>query len=402
MISEKDIFEPIKLRKSLENVKSLHTHEYFGKKIISESDSALKDLIKRLTSLKKKELKKEAILLETYELVMMTQYIPHNYYSVDMSNLYELFKFSVTENLSATLYLEWQDVYDNPSCNEFISDLCQNNTIFQKKCRELGIEPGVYHRFLQAENVPIEICSYLKEAGIMEDSLEKSLHKIHIDDNTGIYAGCEYCFYMYCLANNYLALNAQQLKSVVIKYSSNISHIKAFVKNFLECMSNEYLRQYDDILPSITKSTGENRSAKFNDFFKGFSDVLVQRFIDWVNDNLIDIYLDTTRGIFWKRYKFDKVDITFVKEYDYELVIFENEKYVVTEFLDGGYAYFFERDVFFNDVRKRFWRMNKKEVHSFLFNCNLELAKLSHPPGWQYKFAFFIDVNDIAETRKYN
>jgi len=407
MVSEIYKFNLTQLKSVLEEVKKLHTHEYHGEKVISDKDPALEKLIKRIVSLKQSELRREAILLEEREQLMVTQYIPHNYFDVDMENVYSIFKYFISDMLSEVLFKEWLDSYDVAECNKFISDLCLEEETFSDCCRKLGLNQQLYIRFLQADDVPSEVCKYLKEVNDNSKTFAEKLNDIGIEENTALFNICEFAYYMFCSKYDYLCINVFDLKAVVIRYVNSKKNLKQFIENFMTCLSLDELDKYHQLVPAILPTTGKIDSNQFRTFCAGYDVEVIRKLRKWIQNARIITLLGTERGYFWSKYDFISVIDKYVE--NAEMIVMEAEKYVVIEFINEGFAYFFEKEQFMKEEIKKIHTWDsEQDVKHYLNHLSKHEDKLKHyrPKGdshgmaWQHTFEGFISFNDIVKLRK--
>lgn len=116
-------FRPIKLMEPATDIAKEHPEQRMVEYKYIYDD--VKKLIKMLVSLDKKRLKVKALGLDEADVLNVAQYIPHNYYKVDMTNLFQIFNYRSSSTACEVLYREWQSEYNNKQCIDFLKELLE-------------------------------------------------------------------------------------------------------------------------------------------------------------------------------------------------------------------------------------------------------------------------------------
>lgn len=379
-------YVPKRLIQSKEDIVILHANKRTPVTVQPNND--LMTLITRLVSLELYQIKKNALALTEEETMKVAGYLPYNYYNVEMKNLFLVFQYRSNKRLCEILYNEWQDSYTNSDCNKYMKELLNDNEKFILTIRDKHLNESDFKDYLSSDDIAIrfgkETAKYHFKVGT---SLKDKLNYFGIRSDSRLYHDCEFMFYTYCSKADYIAAGKNELLAIIKKYGP--VPLKEFLKNFLSKLELKEMQKFTDLAKYLTTQTGENHSEKFNSFFKGFDDLLIEKYVDWINVYKVYQYFgDDERSMFWKQYKFRDV-----KRYAYSnAVVMEFKRYYAVEFLgyNMGPIYIYEKDIFENTVRRWFSIFNNTDLRSQLYHsAHLYFYRKAHQGYWQY------DVNDV-------
>ena len=374
------------------------------------TDYSLMNMIRRLTSLSRQEAENEALVLTKKELEIIARYLPHNYYKLQMENLFLIIRLRCNINLNRILLNEWQNAYDNKEFNAFLRTFMLENKDSEKLEEIKNVSVQKFISFLTAENIPVEYGKMaLSLKNIKSEKLQDRLEYLGIKQTSRLFEDCRFLFYIFCGEKDYLEAGEKEILFVVKKYDENLK--KKFLRNFLQQTSLENLKKFNRIEEYFFAFTGENHTDKFNAYFYGFDVVLVRKYVDWIHIYIINkIFGNDERSLFWERYHHETVE-----KYAYNnSVVMEFNNYIAIEFLGqaSGPLYIYKKEYFEHYVRKIFktYGYEATELKSYLYNntdyvknakllSNINGTRLVHlpNPGWQSKFDSVVIRNRITE-----
>lgn len=401
-------FVPTKLIKAKEDI--IAKHAEIGDTLQVSNDFKFMNLIKRLVSLSKTEAEAEALVLTKKELELIVKYLPHNYYKVQMDNLFLIYRIRCNLKLSWLLFYEWQNAYDNLEFNDFLKSYMVESDDYEKIMITNHFTVQKFVECLSEEIIPI---AYGKAAltvdKIHADTFSDKLEYIGIKKTSRLSEDSEHLFYVFCSKNDYLAVGEQELLISIRRYNDKIS--KIFLKNFLQELSLLQLKNFNRIAEYFLGITGENHSEKFNSYFANFGSVIIRKYVDWINIYKINkIFGDDERSLFWEQYHHEQVT-----KYSYSnSVVMEFNDYVAIEFLGQamGPLYIYKKKYFENEVRKllKMRMYDNTGLRGYLLNHtdytknakilrNINGTRLVHlpNPGWQINFRSVLINNGITE-----
>lgn len=396
------------LMKAKEEIISRHTG--IGESLQVTADLGIMNMIKRLVSLSKDKAGEEALLLTKRNLEVIVKYLPHNYYKVQMDNLFLIYRLRCNLKLGWLLFFEWQNAYDNYECNEFLKTFVEESSDFEEIMNLNHFTIQKFRDIISSDNIPI---AYGKAAVALKDlqlkKLKEKLGYLGIRESSRLSEDCNALFYVFCTEKDYLEIREKEVLVFVEKCDDIIR--KKFLENFLEKLSLLYLKKFNRIAEYFIQITGENYSKKFNSYIGFLDSVLIRKYADWINIYKINkIFGDDERSAFWDKYHYKQVT-----KYIYsDSVVMEFERYIAVEFLGRsmGPLYIYEKEYFEKYVRKVFKtrRYDNMELRSYLLNQTdylknaekldkIKGIRLVHlpNPGWQSKFHGVLVKNHITE-----
>ena len=393
-------FVPKRLIKEKEDIVLIHDN--VGTPQISREDDSLRELIERLAGLELYQVRKTANTLTEKECGLVAAYIPTNYYSVDLSNLFKIFQYRTNSRMCDILYSSWQDSYENKECNDFMKDLLVTDEPFIMLIQKNSLTEGLFTDFLSSESIPIRFGEELKSRVFKTaKTLKEKMALFGIRDDSMLFHTIQFLFFTFCDREDYLAVDQTVLLDVIRKY--NNVEIKKFVINFVSKLSLTDLEKYESIANYLNVNvTGDPNSNRFSSFFAGIKQDVVTKYTDWINIYKVNKYFGyDERSMFWKQYRFINI-----KPYrQSNSVVMEMKDYYATEFLGDamGPIYFYKKDVFDNSIRRWFEREDNHELRSTLYNTRDKYAsyRKAHQGYWQREIHNILISNRMTERIKY-
>ncbi len=325
-------------------------------------------LITRLASLEKYQVKKNALALSNKDIQRVTSYLPVNHYRVDMTNLFDIFMYRSTEELCELLFDRWQDSFGNKDCNEFLKKLLKYDEKFIMLMRKNNLQEETFVKMLDSKNIPLFFGTMLKSTLGIRSTLAEKVKYWGIRDDSRLFKMIQFLFYTFCTRDDYLLVPQPTLLAVVRQYgTTDVKILKQFLVNFLHELKLSELEKHSDLAKYLETQTGKNRTGKFDRFFLGVDEKLVEKYINWLNIQIInEVFGYDERSMFWKQYKFLHID----KYKNSNSVVMEMKNYYATEFLGKamGPIYFYDKKVFDERVRQWFVHYNNADLRSWLYN----------------------------------
>ena len=394
----------INARKEIELI-----HRSVSEPVKISPSNELKQLIYSLVSLEESKIKVTACCLSDRELELLAGYIPYNYYGVKMANLFSIFKERSNDRLCQVLYIQWQNSYQNESCNSFLEDLALSDECFKRLIKNYNMIPYPFISILRDRNIAVRFGKEARDRYFVNRVLlSERLAYFGIRKTSTLYADCEFLYYTFCRKDDYLNINKYDLLNIVKKYNANgTKTLKLFLQNFLEMLSLNELYPFIEIARFLHSVIGDNKTdtKKFKAFFEGFNQKLIQKYIDWINRYKIEEYFgNDERSNFWKQYRFVSVQ----KHKFSNSVIMEFRNYYAVEFLGQamGPIYLYRRDDFEKNIFHRFRLKDNQQLRQELYHLfrkrkeqNKEELKnrMEHRGYWQYTVNANIVGRHIAE-----
>lgn len=384
-------FVPKRLIQSRDEVVVQHADQRTSGNL--KDDENFKKLIERLVSLEEDQVKKNALVLTEKEIVMITKYLPHNYYGVEMEKLFKIVHYRSNRRLCGILYYEWQESYKNEDCNRYLRSFLRYNTPFLQLLKEYHFDVEKFADLLEESDVAYQLGKELQNFRLKKDSsLKERLDYLGIRSGSRLYKDCEFVFYTFCEKTDYIAAGEKELWEIVKKY--NLNQFGHFLHNFLMKLNLKELQDFSIIAQFMNEKSGMKISHLI--FSKSPSEI-IEKYINWINLYKIYRYFgNDERSRFWKQYKFK--EILF---YQYSnAVVMEFEKYYAVEFLgyNMGPIYIYEKTVFEQSVKQWFLILNNAELRSKLYNSSeLYLYRKAHQGYWQEGISEILKRRRIAE-----
>ena len=280
-------YTPYRLFEAKENINKQHPIENIPASP-NHHDENLENLIVRLVTLKESQIKLNALSLTKKEIRSVISYLPYNFYSVDMTNLFKVFNYRINEDLCHIFYYHWQDSYANNACNSsLIADILEPDNAFSAMLNSKHLSVNEYKSFLLNGDIAVHYGLKVKNHNFSKGtSLKDKLEFFGVRYNSRLYKDCEFLFFTFCSEDDYLSADKTLLLNTLKAYST--IQAKEFLQNFLPLFT---------IIYKVIKFFG--------------------------NDE---------RSSFWSKYSFTKV---YKHKYS-DSIIMEFDNHIAIEFLGQG------------------------------------------------------------------
>lgn len=344
---------PHKLIEVKDKIKIEHPLEGINNAIPSKNDD-FKKLIIELVSLENYQLRMRAMSLTKKEISAIVRYLPYNFYNVDMSNLFIIFQYRYTKDLVNNFYYHWLDSYSNEQCNKYIVTFLLNTAEqFIVFIREHHLDEKEYAYFLEDGEIALKYGLKIKNQAFTSGmSLQEKLEYFGVRYNSRLYKDCEFLFYTFCGADDYLNADWHFLLDTIKKY--NDKQIKQFMENFLSIFElRDLISHFTYMFQYLEELTGEPTSGKFKQFFKDFPQNLIIKYTDWLNSYKVKRYFgNDERSLFWQNYRYQSVS----KHTYSNSIIMDFGNYIAIEFLGQamGPAYIYDKKYYQDKVEPWF------------------------------------------------
>lgn len=361
-----------------------------------QPNDKLRVLIERLVALELYQVKQNALALAEDNVLSVAAYLPHNYYKVDMKNLFLIFNYRSTKEACEVLYEQWQSSYDNYECNRFIKEQLQINEKFIMLIRGYNLSEEIFDDILSSNIIASRFGKECVNRHFPSGySLLNKMNYFGVKADTRLYNDCQFLFYTFCNKQDYLSASKSELLSVIRKYGD--SALKAFLYRFLELLTLTELEQFYELTRYFSLSLGELTQAKCIAFFSDATDEIKEKYRDWINRYKINQYFENdARSRFWKQYQFKSVE----RFNSSNSVLMEFDKYYAIEFLGDsmGPIYFYEKEIFNSKVRQWVRMLNNSDLRQKLYhNPNLHSYRKVHSGDWQWSVNSVLISNRITE-----
>lgn len=389
------IYVPKRLISVKEQVSIQHPLEREVPKIVKNDE--LRRLINEIVNLELFQVKTFALTLSEEDVWKITGYLPHNYYGVNLDNLFLVFKYRSSKKACKILYREWQSVYDNKVCNDFIAKQLVDNEDLILLTREINFGEKLFSEILHSDTIPIRIgkeCLRYNKSN--KADLEEKARHFHIENDTVLFHDIEQLFYTYCGRDDYMNASLSRLENTISKYKDDV--LKAFLNNFLSLLSLNDLDKFLVIGKYLDNRLGDVESAKCRNFFNNSPLRVWEKYHNWIiRIKINDVFGNDERSLFWRQYKF----VSRPKKYHQSnSVSMEFENYYVVEFLGQamGPMYFYKKDVFNDKIYRYMSRENNQELRQTLFHSpQLYEYRKPHLGYWQGVINRLLIRNRITE-----
>ena len=360
------------------------------------TNDKLKKLIERIVSLELYQVKQNALALPEDDVLLIAGYLPHNYYNVEMKNLFLVFSYRSSQQACEVLYEQWQSAYDNDQCNKYIQEQLIQNEKFILLMRDNNLSEQLFDEILRADIIPARFGQECVNRHFPSGySLLNKMNYFGVEGNTRLYYDCQFLFYTFCNKQDYLAASKVELLATIQKYGD--SALKEFLYRFLKMLSLVELEQFYEMARYFSVSIGEITTQKANLFFSDATDEIKEKYRDWLNRFKISQYFGyDERSRFWKQYQFKSVE----KFNRSNAVLMEFEKYYAVEFLGDsmGPIYFYEKETFEQTVRRWMRIYNNGELRQQLYHRpTLYAYRKEHRGNWQWSVNSLLISNRITE-----
>lgn len=404
-MSLRNVFEPKKLLECIKDVKLKHP-------LIGEAeydvniDSTLENLVKKISCLSDIELHKEAPLLSTKEIGMLAYYIPENSLKIaDISGICTILRLRNTERYSSILLNRWETYYQNKPCNLFIKLMAKRDSAMQAALNAKGIDFQRMIKWLDEGNIPMSIA---KDCALDERQLpiERKLSAVGIDSQKTLGRQALKSYYLICRADDYLRAGEDML--IEIANTLLDEEFNMFLSNLVKKLSDEQLDSYHALAARVWSRTEQVKRRKdFITLFEG-EEALQKKLQGWMNGyQMEDMFLQAESGnrrlAFWKRYK--KNASYVYHDVKRTLLRMEFPSSIVIEFSQAGPLYFFDRQVYKEQIEPSMPRTNKNRAIADYFYkqyADTCITRIEHHGVWETKVKQALRRYQVLERRDPN
>ena len=359
---------------------------------LSNEDEAL---INKLSALKKWMLKANALALNEKQLVAVAGYIPYNYLSVPMSNLFEVMRLRSDESSCKALFEQWQEAFDNQECNDFLKVFAATNAAFKDVLESNHLTVSLFLKVIGNDNIPLALVEHLNSADEPEeDDFYEKLKYYGVKPNSWLEIECMRTMMIFCSRAEYLDCSDQNILDIIKSYDGHM--LKMFLGNFVMLLSLRELQTYPKVAGYLSSYIGYNNSETYTEFFKETDSGIIGKYNDWMNVYKLNLYFDQDeRSRFWKKYKI----LSVVKHSVSNCVVIEFPEYAAVEMLDRrDPSYVFKKDAFNKIVYPKLDVTNGDDMRKVLKANKEECAEFQEKRGqWQAKLSANLIKKRITE-----
>ena len=392
-------FQPKKLIQEREQICKDHPFEEDTLEI--EINDDLKKLIFTIVGLELYQVKPFSMAMSEKDVLRVIGYLPHDYYNVDLKNLFLVFGYRTSKKGCALLYKEWQNRYDNKICNSFMVQQLSTNEDLILLTRDLKYGETFFEELLKSDSIPIKIGNICLSYSFPDNySLAEKLSIFQIEPDSVLFHDIEFLFYTYCSKSDYINASIVSLQKTIEKYKDK--YLKAFLVNFLGKLSLRELDQFVSIGRYLDGRLGDAESSNCKAFFSALPPGICEKYHNWIiRIKINEVFGNDERSIFWRKYRF----VSRPQRYMYSnSVSMEFEDYIVVEFLGKamGPMYFYEKAIFYNHIQRYMTRSTNSDLRQTLLHTHLFDERIEHRGEWQYKTDRMLISRHITERLNEN
>lgn len=279
-------YEPTKLIKAKTQI--LLSHVADTELIEIKPCEPLRNLVMEISRLELYQVKKRSKDLKAHEILMIAGYLPHNYYKVELNNLFLCFTYQSNPSACLQLFLEWQNVYDHPVCNEFIKNELQTNEEFILMIRKMNWTEKMFSDLLDSKHCVQKFLAHYVRESIHKDLIfEEKLKYFGVKEKTTFYKECEKLKLFFCSGKDYMRIPEEQMLAKIYKFTD--LQLRDFLMNFLNVMSRKQLIQFRKIAAFFYDFIGPASSRECGRLFEKDTNQLIHKYRDWVEDDQQDM-----------------------------------------------------------------------------------------------------------------
>lgn len=387
-------FIPNRLINVKNEISEIHNKVNNGKFVYTEKE---RKVITKVIGWEKEQIKVKSLTLTMEELIIIASYLPYNFDSVNMDNLFEVMNLSFNQQTANALFIQWNYSYKSDECNRYMASLLVGDSELRIPFKSHGYDVNRIVSVLKASDTLIEYGKMLLKFSNGND-LQNKLDFHDVGANTMLRGDCIRYYYTFCGAEEYLN-SKNKIMGIVSSYDEN--NKRMFLLNFVDVLSLEELLKFNEVADFCTYSvTGNIDSNKYNRFFENIPETIERKYRNWINScRIIKFFGTDERSEFWKKYRFVSVQ----KNAKHGMISMECEEYYITEFLGKGMGamYIYDKKTFKESVTRWMSIYNTSELKSHMYhNESMALKRFVHlpQPGWQYDFKNFILSRKITDT----
>lgn len=365
-------------------------------------DNSFLNEIRHWSSLPKNDVDGEAITIPIRKIRLLGNYVASNSLHLPLRNLTRILFLRANEDIARSLFVLWQDFFENQDLCYLLYRIVQDKPELAKKIISgTKLENNILLQWFPSKNIPHTVG---KECMLWQKrerlNFAERLKTLGVMPSTVLGQRCIQEYLTFCDRTGYLEISDRDMLPILKKYSP--AAIKRFLSNILAELKVEDFQRYYQCGSYLRNTyTSDAGTIKYKKFFSGFAPEQELKYHRWLNYILIrDTFIrsdDDARLKFWSQYVPYSVDVYRVSV-SASLVI-EFEAYCVIEFFETtqGALYIYPKDVFEREIKFYVVRLNNTELRHELYN-NLRrhcTERIVHRDGWQYKTSRYLMAHSI-------
>ncbi len=365
-------------------------------------DNSFLNEIRHWSSLPKNDVDGEAITIPIRKIRILGNYVASNSLHLPLHNLTRILFLRANEDIARSLFVLWQDFFENQDLCYLLYRIVQDKPELAKKIISgTKLENNILLQWFPSKNIPHTVG---KECMLWQKrerlNFAERLKTLGVMPSTVLGQRCIQEYLTFCDRTGYLEISDRDMLPILKKYSP--AAIKRFLSNILAELKVEDFQRYYQCGSYLRNTyTSDAGTIKYKKFFSGFAPEQELKYHRWLNYILIrDTFIrsdDDARLKFWSQYVPYSIDVYRVSV-SASLVI-EFEAYCVIEFFETtqGALYIYPKDVFEREIRFYVVRLNNTELRHELYN-NLRrycTERIVHRDGWQYKTSRYLMAHSI-------
>lgn len=376
------IYQPLLTKQALTMIKKDHLK---SGQLNYENDLEFKEFIYDLVERKENEIESFSKELNNKRVRDLSIYAPNNYYSVDVTNVYEVLRYRMDSKNFRCLYGQWTRNYKDDSCCNFLNNLLRINENCSRYLRRYQLDEETFENWLDSSNTAREVAISCGAGQIQsKQELKERLHAYGIAESSGLGMDTIGYYYLICSRQEYLA-GKQGLVEVVKRYKNCPEDLWQFLLNFLPKFSQKELAEFGNLAEVCIQVIGEAGTEEYQEFFSEELASYEKKFRVWINNTRIEkVFKEDERSMFWKRYSSSAVRVGYHSMSNSLTLLFDN--YCIIEFMDMGYAYLYKRDYYEAEIERKLSLFKSQDMRSRLYNNTYNEERWMHQPGkWMPK-----------------
>ena len=379
----------------IEKRKQLQLKGENKRQVSIEPGTEMEELLRRMYQVDPSMVKAAALSLSDRQADMLAGYLPYNFYGEDETRLFEVMDNRLDERSSRTLYMQWQNAYSNPACNEFMIRMSRKEGGFKKMLEGYGISTDAFIKVLESINIPLGFDEELMGKHFSDDQdLDNRLRGYGIIEESMLDIACKCAMLTYCGRIDYLNCSQENLIAIFQDYDLYMQ--KKFLMNFLRRMSLKDLESYPELAAHLRSITGYPGSVEYLEFFDEADPEIVLKYADWINIFKLNIFLENDERLdFWKRYRY----VNVIRYPVSNTLVLEFKNHVAVEFLgdDKAPVYFCEKEIFRNMFYAQLTSMDNSDIRIYFKTHKDEcMDSRNHSFRWQNHVDSLISKKNIT------
>lgn len=365
-------------------------------------DNIFLNEIKHWAGLPKKDVDGEAITIPIRKIRLLANYVASNSLHLPLRNLTRIIFLRTNEDITRSLFVLWQDFFENQDLSDLLYHIVQSKPEFAKKIiSNTRLKNDILLQWFSGENAPHAVgkeCMLWQKRERLQ--FAERLKTLGVMPSTLLGQRCIQEYITFCDRTGYLEISDRDMLLLLKKFSYR--SIELFLQNILAELRIEDFQKYYRCGSYLRDTyTGIVGSGRYKKYFNVFSPDRELKYRRWLNYILIkDTFArsdDDARLQFWSQYVPYSLDVYKVSV-STSLVI-EFEAYCVIEFFETtqGALYIFQKDIFKKYIERYVMSRKNTELRHELYNSLRDLCveRIVHHDGWQYKTRRYLMAHSI-------